>query len=305
MNLSQVECSLEKLPKGTDAYHQAYEEAMERIQSQKQGFRNLSFKALLWISCAKEPLSPQELQHALAVVDKTLALDGANITKVELIVSSCAGLVIIDEASIIIRLVHHTAQEYLQTTRDTWFPNAETVIANTCITYLSFDTFQSGACQPKYETLEARLQLHPLYKYAAKYWGYHTREASVEVQKVLNFLEDEAKVSASIQMMFFSRSFFSYDLQWLRPIPGVHLAACLGLGEVTRVLCEKRYHRYFGLFYGLMKPLLCAARNGPEIAAKRLLDKYRELRYEHLVALYMLVLLKIQTQIIKKKFPIV
>jgi len=59
-------------------------------------------------------------------------------------VSVCARLVTVDEESDIIRLVHYTAQEYLEPSQKQWFPNEESDIARTCVAYLSFNVFDRG-----------------------------------------------------------------------------------------------------------------------------------------------------------------
>jgi hypothetical protein len=246
---------------------------MERIQSQKQGFRDLAFKAILWISFARRPLTPRELQHALAVINNTSALDEANITKAELIASVCAGLVIIDEESNIIRLVHYTTQEYFQTTRDTWFPNAEADIANACITYLSFGTFQSGIC-PTYAAFKERLQLHPLYGYAAGNWGYHSRAAPVELQQVMKVLEDDSQVFASGQFIMPSKDDYFYNLHLSHPFTGLHVAAYFGLAEATAALCENGYDPNSEALTLEQAALCWAARNGHEAVVKVLIDEY-------------------------------
>jgi hypothetical protein len=74
-------------------------------------------------------------------------LDKENLCRVEDMVSVCAGLVTIDEESGIIRLVHYITQEYFERTQSHWFPQAESEITTTCITYLSFNVFESGLCQ--------------------------------------------------------------------------------------------------------------------------------------------------------------
>ncbi|CRG92353.1 Polyprotein pp220 [Talaromyces islandicus] len=272
VNLRQVAHALEELPKGTDAYYQAYEEAMERIQSQKQGFRDLALKTLLWISCARRPLSPRELQHALAVINDTSTLDEASITKAELIVSVCAGLVTIDRESNIVCLVHYTAQEYFQTTRDIWFPNAEADIAKACITYLSFDTFRS-AIAPTHEAFDERLQLHPFYGYAAVYWGYHCRVASLELSQVMKVLEDASQVFASSQLIMRSKYDFLYRENLSSRFTAVHIAAYFGLAEATAALCEKGHDPDSKAIYE-QTPLFWAAKNGHETIVKMLIDEY-------------------------------
>jgi hypothetical protein len=66
-----------------------------------------------------------------------------------------------------------------------------------CVTYLSFDVFESGFCATD-EGFEERLQLIPLYDYAARNWGRHARAATTKVKlSILDFLEIEAKVFTS------------------------------------------------------------------------------------------------------------
>jgi len=127
-------------------YDHAYKEAMERIGGQIPDSQELAKQVLSWITCATRPLTALELRHALAVEINGSKLDGENLPEIEDMVSVCAGLVTVDEESSIIRLVHYTTQEYFERTWKDWFPNAQTDIAITCITYLSFDAFEAGFC---------------------------------------------------------------------------------------------------------------------------------------------------------------
>jgi hypothetical protein len=135
---------LKKLPTGSEAYDHAYKEAMERIEGQIADSQKLAKEVLSWITCAKRPLTTSELQHALAVEVGESKLDEDNLPEVEDMVSVCAGLVTVDEESDIIRLVHYTTQEYSERTWVSWFPNAQRDIATTCVTYLLFNTFETG-----------------------------------------------------------------------------------------------------------------------------------------------------------------
>ena len=174
---------------------------MERIQGQVADSHELAKQVLSWIACAKTPLTTLELRHALAVEIGEPELDEENLPEVEDMVSVCAGLVTVDEESNIIRLVHYTTQEYFERTWASWFPNAQTDITKTCVTYLSFDSFDIGFCQTD-EEFEARLRENVLYDYATYNWGYHACAASTETEQlVLHFLKNEAKVSASSQSM--------------------------------------------------------------------------------------------------------
>ncbi|KAE9371875.1 hypothetical protein N431DRAFT_341685, partial [Stipitochalara longipes BDJ] len=172
-----IRTALKRLPAGSEAYDDAYKDAMERIQGQLADEEELAKQVLSWITCAKRPLTTSELEHALAVEPGESQLDEENLCRVEDMVSVCAGLVTVDEESNIIRLVHYTAQEYFERTQKHWFPNIETDITTACVTYLSFDDFESGICQND-EDFEERLQSYKLYDYAAHNWGHHARGAS-------------------------------------------------------------------------------------------------------------------------------
>jgi hypothetical protein len=77
---------------------------MDRIEVQKTGLRDLAKQVLLWITCAKRPLTTLELRHALAVEIAQSELDIENLPEVEDMISVCAGLVTVDEESDVIRL---------------------------------------------------------------------------------------------------------------------------------------------------------------------------------------------------------
>lgn len=149
-----------------------YEQTIEGIESQGEHSRQLARQILSWILYAKKSLSSLELRYALAVRPETTKLDEDYIPSVKILQSKCPGLVTVDEESDIVRLVHYTTQEYFERTQMHWFPEAEIDIATACVTYLSFEVFESGYC-PTDETFEERLELNPLYLYSAENWGHH------------------------------------------------------------------------------------------------------------------------------------
>ncbi|MCJ1465337.1 hypothetical protein MMC07_003955 [Pseudocyphellaria aurata] len=92
----------------------AYDAAMEQIKGQQPEDKMLATNILSWIVHAQRPLTMKELCHALAVQPDDIMSDQDIVTDLEDVVSVCAGLVTVDEDSGIIRLVHYTAQDYLQ-----------------------------------------------------------------------------------------------------------------------------------------------------------------------------------------------
>ncbi|KAF8207260.1 ankyrin repeat-containing domain protein [Mycena galopus ATCC 62051] len=133
-----------------DALHQSpktltnfYDQAIERIQSdENEDNRNAARLALIWVANAKRLLSVAELREALAVERGARFLDPASLMDIVDVISVCAGLII--EETPHIRLVHPTTQEYLDSIRASQFPDAHSIIASTCFTYLSFDCFSDS-----------------------------------------------------------------------------------------------------------------------------------------------------------------
>jgi hypothetical protein len=278
MTPKAIKKALEMLPRGSEALDRAYEEAMERVENQKPGFRELAKQVLSWITCAKRPLTTTELQHALAVEMGESELDEDNLQETEGMVSACAGLVTVDKESHIIRLVHYTTQEYFERTQMTWFSNAQRDITMACVTYLSFHDFSAGFCWTDKE-FGIRLLQNPLYDYAVQYWGHHARAASAEVEKlILGLLESEAKVSAAYRAMLASEMVYGYEVP--TQTTGVHLAAYFGLSEVMIALLENRHDPDVMDTYGQM-PLSWAIENGHEAAAKLLLEKGAMINYKY------------------------
>ena len=246
---------------------------MERVQGQKPGLRLLAEKVLSWITCAKRRLTTSELRHALAVEVGKSELDEENSPPIESMVSVCIGLVTVDEESGIIRLVHYTAQEYFERTQKDWFPNAEESITASCVTYLSFSTFDGGACLTDKEFKE-RLRSNQLYEYAARNWGHHARQASKSSQLIKDFLESEGKVEASSQALTVNKEDFGYPYIQIFPrnMTGVHLAAYFGLEEVVNAVLSSRRDPDPTDSHG-RTPLSYAAANGHEAVVRLLLEK--------------------------------
>ena len=250
---------------------------MERINGQVIDFKRLANQVLSWIVCAKRPLTIRELQHALAVEVGESQLNKHSLLEIEDMVTSCAGLVTVDEESGIIRLIHYTTQEYFEQTQKSWFPTAEVEITKICMTYLSFSVFEGGWCETS-SKFKDRLQRHPFYDYAARNWGYHARPVEAEVEHMIKlFFDSKAKVSSSCQAIMASRGFD--DRREFLPfeflpseVTGPHLSAYFGLTEMMMVLLKDQKNLELQDSGG-RTPLFYAVDNGQEAMVKLLLEK--------------------------------
>ncbi|KAI1453073.1 ankyrin repeat-containing domain protein [Annulohypoxylon moriforme] len=269
-----IRVALAKLPTGSSAYNSAYQQAIERIKGQVKDQEELAKQVLSWIIYAKRPLTTFELQHALAVEAGMSVLDEENIPDIDDMVSVCTGLVTVDKERNVIRLVHHTMQEYFLQTQSHWLSNAEADITTVCTTYLSFGTFERGFCQTD-GLFEERLRLNKLYSYAALNWGHHARAAPLGTSKsILGFLQNKDKVDGCSQAMMAVKDYRShgYSQDIPRQMTGVHLAACFGLRDTILALLDNdnepdpkdTFNR---------TPLSYAAERGYETVVALLLDK--------------------------------
>ncbi|KAF5585334.1 purine and uridine phosphorylase [Fusarium subglutinans] len=268
-SVAAVRKALKQLPSGSDAYYDAYYIAMERVTSQQPGHKDLAIQVLSWITCARRPLTIQELRHALAVEVGTEELDMDASPDTDIILQVCIGLVTVDKSDSIIRLVHYTTQEYFDKTRETWFPKAESYITTTCVTYLNFRIFKIG---PPIKDADFK-EPTPLYLYAANNWAFHARNAGAICEGVVDFLESAPNVASSAQVcmrpelaIWTSKKDKGVD----RRARGLHLAAFFGAIAETRVLLStndvelKDGYGRTAIFY--------AARTGQEAVMSLLLD---------------------------------
>ncbi|SCO09473.1 related to ankyrin [Fusarium fujikuroi] len=268
--LKKIKDALNSLSGGPKAYDIAYKKAMERIAGQDQDSKELATQVLAWITCARRVLKTSELQHALAVEENDLELNKENIPQIDDMVSVCSGLVTVDDNSGVIRLVHYTTQEYLERSRDQWFPIAESEITMACIRYLSFDVFKGGFCRSE-KQYKNRLTSNPFYGYASQNWGHHALMASMDGEQVIiDFLEVSAEPLASVQEIMA----FNYGAwESMKAIATeVHTAAYFGLSNTVLALLEKGQLADSQGIYG-WTALSYAARYGHENVVKLLVAR--------------------------------
>ncbi len=283
MTVKAVKVALRELPKGSKALDSAYKEALQRIESQKLGCQQLAKSIMSWIVCAQNQLTTPELRCALAVEDESSELDEDNLPDMSEIIAVCAGLVIIDEKSDVIRLVHYTAHDYFERTTSVWAPIAEEMIAKTCLTYLSFGSvFESCsnfmARKGSTGVYDILCRDNVLVRYAARYWGYHAENCwtdSVE-KRVLRFLEDKKRVASCFEVNFVP---CGPAIRRGRQVTAMHLLAYFGLPTaMSKLLREghspdpKAVNGKTPLFYACYKGVGAIA-GGQEDAVKLLLSQ--------------------------------
>ncbi|KAL8720577.1 MAG: hypothetical protein Q9181_007891 [Wetmoreana brouardii] len=138
-NVKALKKAISSLPKEID---ELYKEVFHRIDSQGENYRDLAVKALRWVAYAYRPLNVRELKEALAIEPGDRDFDSDAMPEIALVMEACAGLLIVEKETEQVRLVHYTAQSYLDALLASRYQGAHALIGSDCITYLSYDVFQ-------------------------------------------------------------------------------------------------------------------------------------------------------------------
>lgn len=234
----------------------------------------------MWIVFAERPLARVELQHALAIEDADLKFDPEKVRTIERILSTCAGLVTVDEGSDTVRLAHFTTQEYFMAKQNEYFPSAQSDITAACVTYLCFEgLWEHVFCHPSRTCSDLICQLEG---YVANNWGHHARKheaSSLHTSpSVKGFLIDEKLVGYSWAYIRGTRLHqpsvrtVVYPLRYRVGAYGLHVAVHFNLIHAAEALMERGVDVDYNPD-GTQTPLMAAAVAGNERFVRLLLDK--------------------------------
>jgi hypothetical protein len=150
----------------------AFTGTMTRIERQPNALSGRAGKIIAWIHLAERPLTVDELLGSLAVKDGDTSFDRRGIPVRRTLLNCCHGLVVIDQETSTVRLVHYSLDEYLRKqdqifglTKAQWHSK----IACTCLTFLNFSSLTDREASE-----ESDMTTSILY-YAATQWGNHLR----------------------------------------------------------------------------------------------------------------------------------
>ncbi|RSL88727.1 hypothetical protein CEP52_015119 [Fusarium oligoseptatum] len=189
----------------------------------------------------KTPLKLEELLHALAVEPGDEDLDRTALTEKHILLSITAGLLLVDQQTDNVRLIHPTLHEYLEKKSSNHFLEPETSLAIVCLTYLCFEPFRAGPCKTE-EDLDQRRRRYALLSYASHHWGGHFARCRKQdnVDVILHFLENRESLASSVQVLYAPQR---RGVGWHEEFPGnfspIHAAAYWGLEDVLAAICQK------------------------------------------------------------------
>jgi Ankyrin repeats (3 copies) len=279
----EVEEALNALVESSDKISTIYNDAIERIDNQNRNDRETAHRVLSWIVHAKRLLTCQELQHALAVRTGSRKFQEQYIYHhLEEIVALCAGLVVINQESNTVQLMHDTTRMYFEdrTHRLDWIRTAELERAQNCLTYLSLSCFESGYATNR-KMFKERLTRYRFLNYAACFWGEHARTVQevVDLRRAAGeFLQNAELISCAAQAKYAVHEipFNGYSQEFPKQV-ALHFVAQFGLHEFLSDLLVKNQENEqsdVNVHDSLVRtPLSYAAEKGHEAVVELLLEK--------------------------------
>ena len=265
---------LKTMTEGLDL-NDVYGATLERIGKQGGEKTRLGMAALMWVSHSERLLQLDELYYALALEIGSTDINLQRIPSVEVLLSSCLGLLIIDREASTVRLIHFTLQEHLLT-RPNLFGPTHSIMAETCLTYLNFQAIKDIT-----STLSALPWSTPFLKYCSLHWGAHAkRGASKEVVslalQLFSHIESHISTKLLLHDIVLRTGRHNRDIPIKGPLvgfTGLHCASVFGITEIATVLvgqpnCGLDKRDFLGI-----TPLIWTAICGQGGVAKLLLER--------------------------------
>ena len=249
--------------KGGAGLGDAYGTTLERIGAQDAEKTKLAMATLTWVCHSERPLQVDELCHALAVEIGATDFDSENIPSIGTLLHCCQGLIMIDKEASIVRLIHHTVQEYL-CSRPGLFGNPHSILAETCLTFLN-----SQKVKDLTPHSPSGHQSTPFLKYSSRYWGTHAKRELSDHGRTLalellgQYRDHVAAVTLLKQVVYPS---YAGDIGTSSFFSGGH-------GGVVKLLLGREDVDPNRPDHDGNAPLRCAAGNGHEGVVKLLLGR--------------------------------
>ncbi|KAH6879569.1 hypothetical protein BKA70DRAFT_1127252, partial [Coprinopsis sp. MPI-PUGE-AT-0042] len=151
-----------------------YLQTWKRIASQTQSKVLLAKRLLLWVITATRSWTVDELRHALATRPDTHRFDSSRLIQEGTLIALCRGLVMVEEKTRIVRLVHYTAKGTLERLVTKTFPHPHAFLAAFCLSRLTDGGFQRTALEDR-KGFDQAMEDEPFLKYVHNSWSTHVR----------------------------------------------------------------------------------------------------------------------------------
>ncbi|KAI5815999.1 hypothetical protein BZA77DRAFT_344514 [Pyronema omphalodes] len=267
--------ALETMPKKLD---EAFQNTLRRIENQPASRGTQGMDTLKWIFLSEEPLTLDELSHALSIKPGDTYLDEDGFPSPKSILDCCLGLVVIDEATSLPRLVHKSLQDFFQKqyAMGELFPRGQEEIASTCLTFMGFDSERHK--EPSKRVLRL---------YVTENWGHHARKSLSNFDGWHNpalLLKTKSSVCYGYLPWYYSRGFQNDTTESII----FHIPVYFGLTGLVEYMLENWTIEIdvevAGYYYGYYTPLYRAIERGNEDIVRLLIENDADIEKKSLRA---------------------
>ncbi|KAH6909343.1 hypothetical protein BKA70DRAFT_1188480 [Coprinopsis sp. MPI-PUGE-AT-0042] len=167
---------LEQVPPGLQNMYQA---TIRRIEEQPKDRAEIAQRALLWLLYGRAYPASNRLPflcRAVATCPETNEYDPDLVVTPKVLVSACCGLVVLENKSSVVRLIHVTAYDALRAFLASKYPDPNGMIAIVCAKYLIRCNLHSSR-DSKIKILQ-HLEADNFLRYAYTNWWRHARHSS-------------------------------------------------------------------------------------------------------------------------------
>lgn len=276
LNRKEVRACLRTLPSTLDA---TYEQALLRLRSQADEDVEVAETILFWILGARRLLTVVELQHMYAMRDLSCeaALRDEDLPDAETLTQVCGGLVTVHAETQAVRLVHYTAQKYLQIVHQHRLVSSQIDLAGISLAYLTLSNFSDGVCTTDAD-MASRLEAYPFLDYASCYWGsggavvWCDNEDLWESLRKLTSDPTAVTVACQVQNLPPYRHVTNWSQEYPRRVPALVTVASFELPRMLRRLVLDLGHDLEACGSDGQTPLIRAADMGLSSNVSTLLE---------------------------------
>ncbi|KAH6876948.1 hypothetical protein BKA70DRAFT_1476136 [Coprinopsis sp. MPI-PUGE-AT-0042] len=155
-----------------DLYHQTW----QRILAQAPRKALLAKNTLTWVVHATRSLTIEELQAAVAICPETHKSMPDRLPQESVLVGLCHGLIVVEEETHLVRLVHYTAKNTLDRVISETSAQRHALLSAVCLARLTDSGFQHTTLESSKELGQA-LQAETLLSYAYESWYIHAHKS--------------------------------------------------------------------------------------------------------------------------------
>ena len=190
--------------------NEAYDASLLRIKNQ-EGEESIFGEEVLYTLCvAKTPITFDQLWCILSLRGNSVSLEDHDYIYDSFVVGTCAGLVIVDEKTKVVRFGHGTTRDYLHQFHCTEIGQARSVLLKKCLAYLRFPAIRLEYWSED-DQIQRLLLKHPFLEYAAVYWGDHAREVGIDddedlVTSIMDLLQKDENLACATRVLLYKTS---------------------------------------------------------------------------------------------------